>query len=169
MMKVTGTDAWLNQFKADLKKEIEEPALEAMRHGAITLIMALQHYTPVWSGDTVRNFRVGVGGPSSGPMVKASSGPPGPTRTMSLGQEPNRARNERAALQDARSTLNGYKDLSKPLFINNVVVSQTGDSNKFALIDAGLAPDDPGRNKAFGGVRKPGLQLAKAQLKGLFE
>lgn len=168
MMKVTGTDAWLKQFKTDAKKAIETPAIEAMREAALLSIKVFQSYTPVWSGATVRNYRVGIDGAAVGPMTPPVFKNPGPTSTMPLGPEPNRAANQALAIADAERMLSTYKDLSKPLFINNTVVSTTGDGDKFALIDAGLAPEAPGRN-APGGVMKPGLQVIKAALKGKFE
>lgn len=69
----------------------------------------IKSHTPVHSGLAVRNYIWTTGQPSTSMFDAIDNGPPGPTNSMELGQEPRRSVNEDAA----RASLSAI-DFSNP-------------------------------------------------------
>ena len=139
-------------------KDLEQEGVRQLKLAAITVIEALQSKTPVWSGETVRNYAVGVGQkPSGGEKAPIGTSPPGDTNSMSLGEEPRRPANEAAAIADAHASLSRLRRLQS-LVITNLVSDE-----KWDLVDSGSAPT-PERARYPGGVAIAGLQKAKQML-----
>lgn len=143
-MQFSGVAQAMNALRNEAKLLEQQGIAESQR--AANLLMAnLFENTPVWSGETVRNYVWGVnrlpGGATRGAV---GSGAPGPTNTMIMGSEPRRAPNEAAALSEMNSTLaiNKLADL----FVTNLV-----GAAKWDLIDNGAAPS-PGKARNPGGV-----------------
>lgn len=63
----------------------------------------IKSLTPVHTGQAVRNYIWTTGAPSTTVFEAIDNGPPGPTNSMSLGQEPRRDVNETAAAQSLES------------------------------------------------------------------
>jgi len=155
-VKIVGIEA----LSAALKKEIKNLEQEAMREvekAARVLTLELFKRTPVWTGETVRNYTWSIGTSSSGVLKGALGGSPENTNTLPLGSESNRAINQAAALNDL-STIR----LSK---LQNMAVTNTIPRQKWDLIDNGSAPTSAGltpRNP--GGVSKIATQAARRRL-----
>ncbi len=148
-----GVAAGLGPIKQALKK-LEEEAIATTQRDARRVFHMLLDITPVWSGETVRNFAVGVGKKPAG-QASALGGPPGRTNDLPLGREPNRAANEAAAVAEMESAVSSVKKLST-FFIDNLVEPQ-----KWALIESGKAPGPPGVNRGGGGHTGLALQMLR--------
>ena len=75
--------------------------------------------TPVHEGTTVRNYILTMDSPYSGGEIAAiGTGDPGRTSTMSLGSEPRRPANERAALA-TQANLNLKTNIYRKVYITN--------------------------------------------------
>lgn len=130
-----------NAVFSALEKELEafERQCVAKTHEiALALLEALFAKTPVWSGETVRNYTVGVGGRQGG-GTKRPVGEPGP-----YASEIARGANEALARGEARAALTNKKLLS--IFLGNNVAPE-----KWELVDSGNAPE-PGRSRYPGAV-----------------
>lgn len=107
--------------------------------------------TPVWSGDTVRNYSWGAGHMPGG--HKGASG----SRPMRGDfSEKNRAANEAAAMRDALAAV--------PRELITMYFTCTIPTQKWNLIDAGIAPA-PGRSRYPGGVEMLSIQASRSALK----
>lgn len=161
MMKVTGTDAWLKQLENEVDKFEKEQCVPEMRNATRALMEALFSRTPVWSGESVRNYAVGIGtmpaGGSKGQI--GPKPPPRPTSEMALGEEDNRPANESAARSDMNATLSRYHKIDKPIVVTNLIAAK-----KWDLIDNGNAPF-PGMGRNPGGVSKLAVQRVRNQLR----
>lgn len=158
MMRVTGQQAFFAQLKDGLK-DFEKECVREVQKATRVLIEELFKNTPVWSGETVRNYDAGVGrrpgGGSKGHL--GPKPPPRPTSGLALGQEDNRPANESAARADVNSALDGMKTLSD-VFVTNRIANQ-----KWDLIDNGSAPTrEMARNP--GGVSILAMQSARNKL-----
>lgn len=83
-----------------------------------TVHESLTSKTPVYSGQTVRNYRWSVGSPYSGPALEAlGTEEPGNTGSMPLGTEPRRSANE----EDSAKTLRllDFKNPFKAFYVTN--------------------------------------------------
>lgn len=160
-MKIVGVKAEMNRIKSHVRG-FEKDAVATMRNAAIVVLKQLFSRTPVWSGETVRNYAVGVGSMPAGGSKGSLGGDPGPTSEQRLGEENNRPVNESAALSDAQSAL-GTMTRLKSVFITNLV-----DADKWGLVDSGSAPDK-NRARNPGGVSKIAELNAKAILSGKFD
>lgn len=158
MIELNNQSAWINAAKAELKK-FEEQAVAEVKMATRVLVSELFAKTPVWSGETVRNYIAGVGGRPSG-ISKGHLGPkppPRPTSGMALGSEDNRSDNETAAMGDVNAAINGMKTLST-VFVTNLI-----DDSKWDLLEHGSAPTKE-RSRSPGGVSILALQAARAKL-----
>lgn len=154
-MKITGISAEMKRLRSGLNK-FEQEAVADVRVTSIILLKNLFKRTPVWSGESVRNYKVGINrvvGGSTKPAI--GSGNPGPTSTMSLGAEPRRAANESAAMSGMIGILPKRK-------LKTIVFTNTIDSAKWDLIDSGSAPS-PGAARNPGGVVVIARQITVAQ------
>lgn len=157
MTYFTGVSAEMKRLR-DAVKAFEKEAVQEVKLAAITVIQALQSKTPVWSGETVRNYAVGIGtrplGASKSPL---GTGDPGDTNNMPLGPEPRRSENEAAAIADATQALTRMRRLQ------SVVVGNLVSEEKWNLVDSGSAPT-PERARYPGGVGIAGEQKARQLL-----
>jgi hypothetical protein len=164
MAGITGIAAEMKRLR-EAVKELEKAAIVEMKKATVVVLQELFARTPVWSGETVRNYVVGVGVmPSGGPKSALGTGDPGPTNSMRMGTEDRRPENESAALSEAQAALSRMTRL-KSIFITNTV-----DGLKWSLIDSGSAPGGPDqvvRNE--GGTSKIAEMNARARLAGKFK
>lgn len=135
--------------------ELEKQAVEETRRAAIVVQDAFFSFTPVWEGETIRNYAWGINGaPPSGVKQEIGSGDPGPTGRMPLGVEPRRAANEDAVMSELRSLLT---------FNRLVNLSLTNNAPIWDLVDNGSAPTSE-RARNPGGVSKNAVAAARSVL-----
>lgn len=142
---------------AEIRKEVkalELKAVQEVKSAGNEAIRALFSRTPVWEGEIVRNYVVGLDKPVGGAVKQPiNNGPPGPTSTMSLGEEPRRGVNEAAAYAEIAGKIYGMKSLRSLFFTNN--------SPMFDQADAGAAPE-PGAARNPGGIVMLAEQIVRA-------
>lgn len=143
MLELTKLDAAIAVLKAQ--------AVAEMRLAVRTVTQRFFENTPVWSGDTVRNYSWGVGGPSGGHKAPSGSLP-----KRGDFSEKNRGANEAAAMAAAMSAI--------PAALADMHLTCTIPTQKWNLIDSGIAPA-PGRSRYPGGVEMLSVQAARAALK----
>lgn len=138
-------------------KALEKEAVVITQKGAREAMRSMMSATPVWSGETVRNYVWAKGKrPSGGTKEPIGTGDPGPTNSMSLGAEPRRGANEGAAKQEMEAAISGDKLVS--LFATNTIAA-----SKWDLVDNGSIPGGPGqRRRGPGGVSKLAEQTLRA-------
>lgn len=157
MAKFTGIDSAITELK-EAVAALEHQAVEETKRAARVIQAELFANTPVWSGETVRNFKWAIGAaPARGALEAIGSGEPGPTNHLPLGEEPRRAANEAAALADLEAVLGGMSKLAD-LFGTNTVAA-----TKWNLVDSGVAPA-PGKARNPAGVEAPATQNARHRL-----
>lgn len=162
MIAFSGTASEIKRLK-DALKQLEQDAINEVRVAVVTTIRALQAKTPVWSGETVRNYAVGIGKAPTGSAKGSIGDDPGITNTMPdrmgipLGAENLRAQNEAAAINDAISALSRMRRLQ------TVVIGNLIDDAKWNLVDSGDAPT-PERARYPGGVAIAGEMKARQEL-----
>lgn len=146
----SGEMAKLRKGVADLKRQ----ALAEVVGAVLAATMTATQRTPVWEGETIRNYRWGRNGQRpAGTLPALGSGDPGPTNEMGTppAGEPRRAVNESAALADALSTAHKTK-------LMNYVMVNTIDAKKWDIIDSGIAPGGFAQNQ-----RGPGGYMKLAE------
>lgn len=150
-MQFVGVGATMAALRKEAKA-LEERAVAEVKKAAHVVQSEFYRNTPVWSGETVRNFAWGAGGRPSG-GTKAPLGTPPP-----LGQpdERNRSANEKAATSDMEGVLRFTK--LTDLYATNLI-----NPTKWDLIDNGAAPT-PERSRYPGGVSILSLQSARIKL-----
>ena len=156
MGKITGINAEMKRLEAEITR-LEKEAVADVKVAAITVVKAMHSRTPVWTGEAVRNFTVGIGSRNNSKAPGGPQPPPGST-PKGLGGEQNRASMESGSLSAANSALNKLKDLDK-----NVIVSNTVDAAKWDLLDNGSAPTRE-RARNPGGISALAIQGARAKL-----
>ena len=144
----------LPEIKAEIKK-VEQKAIAEVKGATLLVVLEMMKRTPVWTGETVRNYKAGVGSVPGG-FSAPTGATPGKTSEMTMGSEPLRAVNESAALGPI-SSLRMDK-------LTNVFITNTIDGKKWDLIDNGGNPD-PSKARNPGGVSKLAIQSAKNRLK----
>jgi hypothetical protein len=142
-------------------KQFEKEGAKVTADATLVLVDALMARTPVWSGETVRNYAVGVGSAPSGAKSAIGGVEPGDTNNMPLGPEPRRARNEAAARAEAQAVINPEK-------LVNYVVTNTVASSKWDLVENGSAPT-PDRARYPGGITALAQQSFRARFQGVFK
>ena len=152
---VNNLDGFIAGLQAQIDK-FEQQCVEASVDVAFALQRNLFSRTPVWSGDTLRNYQWGVGSMPSGAHVQPSGSLPSSPYDFS---EENREPNENSVLQEMESLY----EITK---LQNLLVTNNIDPQKWDLIDAGDAPM-PGRGRNPGGVSTLALQDTRTQLGGL--
>ena len=114
---------------------------------AIMLNERLLAKTPVWEGETLRNWRWTIGAPDLGPPIPAVGGTePGHTNSMALGTEPRRASNEDAQRAGFAIFLGELEASKEPVsvYLTNTAKSAMG-------VELGLLPT-PGQSRSPKGV-----------------
>lgn len=152
-------NAWIKAAEDELKV-FEEACVKEVRVATEVLLEALMARTPVWSGESVRNYVVGFNTLPSG-SSKGNIGPKPPahpTGSMPLGPEDNRGPNEAAALNDMRSVISGMNKLG------TVHVTNFIDPKKWDLIDNGSAPTKA-RARNPGGVSMLAIQTTRNKMR----
>lgn len=134
-VKFVGVQQFMDSIRIEVE-ELEKRAVNEMRLAVSIIMQELMSRTPVWSGETVRNYRVGVGSMPGGTLPALGTGYPGDTNKMPLGPEPRRAENEAAALAEAAQAIASLTKLGKTVFITNTV-----RADKWDLVDNGDAPE----------------------------
>lgn len=156
----SGVDGWLNQARREIRA-FEQLCVQEVVKAATTVVIELMKGTPVWSGETVRNYGVEVGGLSSGGRKEPiDNGPPGDTNQAGkgpLGPERRRDPNETAALSEVAAALKGMRKLQNVTVVNNI------DEAKWNLVDGGSVPT-PGLVRYPGGVAMLAQQRARGKL-----
>lgn len=155
-MPITGLDAFFNQLQQE-RERLEREAVAETKRATIAATKAMMKITPVNTGETVRNYAAAKGRKPTG--TKAPSGTPGPTNNLALGDEPNRAANESAALSDINAAIGGDK-------LETVYITNTIPSDKWGLIESGLAPGPPWKSRGPGGQSAIGEQAVRASGQG---
>lgn len=164
MTQFLNVESEINRIRAEMKR-LEEEAMMRLRPAALALVQELMANTPVWSGEAIRNYAVGVGKPPSGSTVAPVGGRvPFPNRTgLNLAGEVRRGPNETATLTDAANALAGL-----PKKLTNIFVVSLLDAGKWDLIDSGSAPT-PERSRYPGGVSRLAVQSVRGRFGDLFE
>lgn len=151
-MRWTGGKSEVARLKKHVR-ELEKKAVDEVIYAAVDIMDFAMANTPVWMGETVRNYRWGKNGNvPSARLSGLGSGPPGPTNSMPLGAEPRRAPNE----ADAVSAM--FKVLSQKK-LASYVLTNTCDPGKWDLIDNGAAPTKD-NSRIPGGLSKRIIQVA---------
>ena len=100
--------------------------------------------TPVNTGQAVRNYIWTRGSPNGTVFDAIDNGPPGPTNSMSLGEEPRRAPNEQAAARSIAS-LGVVGDPFGVIYLTNRSPDIVG-------LEAGSLPGPPLRSRSPQGM-----------------
>jgi hypothetical protein len=155
MAHFTGIEAGLQPLRDAIVK-FEKEAVEEVKKAAVVVQESFFSFTPVWEGETIRNYAWGVNGaPSNAHKSPIGTGEPGPTNRMKMGDEPRRGENQEAVMSELRSLLT---------FTRLVDLRLTNNSTIWDLVDNGSAPtSDRARNP--GGVSKNAIARARGQLK----
>jgi hypothetical protein len=151
-MQITGIEELRAAWKQE-RQSIETQAIQRIKLAVVASVRRMQAGTPVWSGETVRNYGVvlGVSAALGGPVEPIDNGPPGDTNkdgTGPLGPERRRGPNEQASLTEIQTVLGGLTKLQSVTIINRL------GNAKWSLVDSGLAPNPPG--SAYQPARYPG-------------
>jgi hypothetical protein len=159
-MQITGAESLLAEWKAE-RDRIESDAVARIKTAVRASVRRMQAGTPVWSGETVRNYGVILGISSGGaPRSAIDNGPPGDTNrrgTGPLGPERRRGPNEYMAQVEIDAVLTGMNKLQSVTIVNHI------DSSKWQLVDAGLVPE-PNLARYPGGISVLGEQTARNAL-----
>lgn len=147
-MQVKNLSGFISSIEDKINK-LEQKAVLEVTKIATELTIDMMSNTPVWSGETVRNYAWGTSMPSGGPEKEIGSQDPGATNSMSLGSEPRRPANEAAALSEIKSI---KLTTLQPLYGTNKV---SGD--KWDLVDNGAAPTRS-TSRSPGGVSRRAVQ-----------
>jgi len=149
----------------ELRKAIVESEVQADKttdHAALIIMEEFFKRTPVWSGETIRNYAWGKGKKASGsPKGAIGSGPPGPTGSMAMGAEPRRPANEAAVMSELQGLIADPK-------LGDMHLTNLVRADKWDLVDNGSAPT-PDRARNPGGVTKIAMQIARARIQGEFK
>lgn len=157
----------INPAVTKMKKEGEKLVRAggtAMSNAARAALRSYYKGTPVWSGETVRNYKVALGAsrpgysaPVGGRAVMGTDS----ARDPSLQNEQRRPANEQASYAEANGRL---KALATARKLMNVIVFNAIPANKAALVEAGVAPT-PEKSRYPGGLTPRAKQAADAALK----
>ena len=166
--RLTGIAGEISRLKKGYKKDLIRPANTALRRAAMAALKSFAAGTPVWSGEAVRNYRVGIGAPPAGyraPVGGTVSWPGGPFPD-NVKNEARRGANQAAMLAGAKGALkwtNQGQKLSGTIFIKNTI-----PMNKASLIESGSAPT-PQKSRYPGGLTPRARQAAMSAAQGLLK
>jgi hypothetical protein len=160
-MQITGVDELRAAWKAE-RERIEQMAIQRVKAAVMASVRRMQAGTPVWSGETVRNYGVvlGVSSGGSGAVSAIDNGPPGDTNKQGkgpLGPERRRGPNEYAAVSEIQQVLGTMHKLQTVTIVNRIA------SDKWQLVDGGLVPE-PSLARYPGGISVLGEQTARLVL-----
>lgn len=159
MGAITGVGAAMAELRR-AAKELEQEAMAEVAAAAADALNIAMSRTPVWEGETVRNYRWSKGKtPASGTLSPVGGMEPGPTNTMGPAPagEPRRAGNEAAARADMLAVL-------KTPRLTTFTLTNTVNGSKWDLIDNGSAPGGPGQaRRGPGGLSKLAAQAVRAR------
>ncbi len=115
-IKMTGASAFL----AGLRKNLKLP--ETIIRARVKELVYHAHYniterTPVWSGQSVRNWVWTIDQPATATLDAIDNGPPGQTSKMPLGSEPRRGPNQ--ASSDATFEALSYNNPFRSYWLAN--------------------------------------------------
>lgn len=150
MVRFTGVGQEIDKLMRGVA-ELHTAAVQEVKVAVRVVSEAFASNTPVWSGETVRNYMWGAGSMPTGFRIPPSGSLP----EVGDNSEKNRTSNENAMLQAANSAV--------PAQLTNMFLTNTIEVSKWNLIDAGLAPS-PGRSRYPAGVSGPAIQAARAAL-----
>jgi hypothetical protein len=136
------------------KAEARRKALESIKQAqanfgknvqiiTITAQKMLESLTPVNTGQAVRNYVWTIGAPNSAALPAIDNGPPGPTNSMPLGQEPRRHANEEAA--DATLLTLNMANPFQTFICSNVSPDIEG-------LELGILPGPPWKSRSPNGM-----------------
>lgn len=151
--------AWLDKVVAERNK-LERDGVAITHVAAIAAVEAMQAITPVNTGETVRNYAVGVGARPTGGLVAVPEATEA-TNILALGAEAARGANEAAAVTEATQALSASGGKLKTIYITNRV-----DEDKWGLIESGIAPGPPWNSRGPGGQSAVGEAAARVVGKG---
>lgn len=156
-MPFVGQAGEIARIKRELRA-LEIQAAQKVKAAAIDLVSTLIDNTPVWEGETVRNYGAAPGNAAIGGSKSAiGNSDPGPTNTMPLGTEPRRGQNAAAALAETNANL--ARMFNK---LMNVTVFNTVSDAKWSLINSGAAPSHD-RARYPGGVLLRSVQSVRGR------
>ena len=113
-------------------------------------------HTPVWSGEALASYIWSIGSPSSeGPLEPVDTGDPGPTNSMSIGEEPRRNANQQEADESYEKLT--FANPYKVFYLNN-------NTPHIGGLEYGLLPEDPLRQRSPNGMFGLALALVEAKL-----
>lgn len=160
VVKFTGVSGEMKRIKAEIKKLQKEAGVVLFTATMAGLTNYINN-TPVWSGESVANYKVGVGGPPTGLQspVGGRIAYPGPVPS-GVANEGRRSANTAAAHGRAIAKL---KTVQSGFAIKQgltVYIKNTIKAEKAARIESGSAPT-PSRSRYPGGVTPRAIQAVK--------
>ncbi len=140
----TGIEAEIAKLRKAVA-DLEQQAVTEVKRAAFSAVNTMMNITPVNTGETLRNYAVGINAPNRTYHPPLGQQPPAPTNKLGApGTEPNRGANQAAAMGEISQALS-FKKLATVYITNNVA------SDKWELIESGNAPGAPFINRGPGG------------------
>lgn len=159
MGSITGVAPAMAEIRRALKN-LEREAMAEVQAAATAAMNTAMSRTPVWEGETVRNYRWTRGkAPAGGTLSPVGTMDPGPTNSMGPppAGEPRRAGNEAAAMSDMLAVM-------KVPRLTTFTLTNTVNGSKWDMIDNGSAPGGPGQaRRGPGGISKLAAQVVRAR------
>ena len=154
-----GINATIKEMQLERDK-MQRAGQTAIAAAARAAIKSYHKNSPVWSGETVRNYKVQIGGSKPGYSIPSGGRvdfhEPGWSGDTSLQNERRRAANEQASYSEATNRLKALRTSKK---LEDVAMFM----NKRALIEAVQAPK-PRLSRYPGGLTKKAEQAARKEL-----
>lgn len=165
-LRVVGIRGEMKRIRNELIS-MQQRALLRLAPALRSALYVYMSNSPVWSGETVRNYRISVGSPPSGTRAPVQGKVdvrkfPWPDDVKN---EQRRGANEAAAMAEAEAViarLISRRKLPAVIWIKNTI-----DPHKAGLIEAGIAPT-PLKSRYPGGLTIRATQTLIAKSNGLF-
>lgn len=163
MAQISGIPTTIKRIKKEAEKMVRA-GNTAVRNAARAAIRSYHSNTPVWSGETVRNYKVAIKGSKpgysvpSGGRVNFEAGNWG--NDESLKNEARRGANQSASYAEANGRLKATNNVKE---LMDVVVFNAVGGSKAGLIEAGAAPT-PDKSRYPGGLTAKASAVAQRQL-----